>query len=62
MTVFKHYSCTSFQVLHAFANECMLYILQRRGNGEIKPSGHFITVDNSLSILVNTAIEIKTDI
>ena len=58
MAVFKYYSYTSFQVLHASANDCNFYILQRHGNGNIN------TVDNSnsLAILGNVAMQIKTDI
>ena len=57
MAVFKYYSYTSFQVLHASANDCNFYILQRHGNGNIN------TVDNSnsLAILENVAMQIKTD-
>ena len=58
MAVFKYYSYTKFQVLHAFANDCNFQILQRHGNGNIN------TVDNgnSLAILGNVAMQIKTDI
>ena len=58
MAVFKYYCCTSFQFLHAFANDCNFYILQRHSNKVIN------TVDNSnsLAILGNVAMQIKTDI
>ena len=58
MAVFKYYSYSSFHVLHAFANDCNFYILQRHGNGDIN------TVDNSnsLAMLGNAAMQIKTDI
>ena len=58
MTVFKYYTYTSFQVLHAFANDCNFYILQKHGNRDMN------TVDNSnsLAILGNVAMQIKTDI
>ena len=58
MAVFKYYSCTSFQVLHAIANDCNFYILQRHSNKDIN------TVDNSnsLAILGNVAMQVKTDI
>ena len=58
MAVFKYCSCTSFQVLHAFANDCNFYILKRHSNKDIN------TVDksNSLAIFGNVAMQIKTDI
>ena len=58
MAVFKYYSYSSFHVLHVFANDCNFYILQRHGNGDIN------TVDNSnsLAMLGNVAMQIKTDI
>ena len=58
MAVFKYYSCTSFQVLHAFANDCNFYILQRHSNKDINTVGN----SNSLAILGNVAMQIKTDI
>ena len=58
MVLFKYYSYSSFHVLHAFANDCNFYILQRHGNADIN------TVDNSnsLGMLGNVAMQIKTDI
>ena len=58
MAVFEYYSYSSFHVLHGFANDCNFYFLQRHGNGDIN------TVDNSnsLAMLGNVAMQIKTDI
>ena len=58
MAVFKYYSYSSFYVLHAFANDRNFYILQRYVNADIN------TVDksNSLAMLGNVAMQIKTDI
>ena len=56
MAVFKYYSCTSFQVLHTFAND--FYILQRHSNKDINTVGN----SNSLAILGNVAMQVKTDI
>ena len=58
MAAFKYYSCTSFQVLHTFANDCNFYILQRHSNKDINTVGN----SNSLAILGNVAMQIKTDI
>ena len=58
MAVFKYYSYSSFHVLHASANDRNFYILQRHVNADIN------TVDNSnsLAMLGNVAMQIKTDI
>ena len=58
MAVFKYYSYSSFHVLHAFANDCNFYILQRHGNGDINT----VHNSNSLAMLRNVPMQIKTDI
>ena len=58
MAVFKYYSYSSFHVLHAFANDRNFYILQRHVNADINA----VDNSNSLAMLGNVAMEIKTDI
>ena len=58
MALFKYYSYSSFHVLHAFANDRNFYILQRHVNADINA----VDNSNSLAMLGNVAMEIKTDI
>ena len=58
MALFKYYSYASFHVLHAFANDRNFYILQRHVNADINA----VDNSNSLAMLGNVAMEIKTDI
>ena len=57
MALFKYYSYSSFHVLHAFANDRNFYILQRHVNADINA----VDNSNSLAMLGNVAMEIKTD-